>query len=138
MVQPNQLKDASIKAVRRTTGTIEQTLREIPDSVVSTARIIISAEERLRQRLRSILRVTLATLFLGLSSLISLGATATMAFAKKVSPESTREKRTKGHPKTRYHLRHSGKRIGDHGMTALRPNAEGLKKHHHLSGVASW
>src|SRR4051794_18476662 len=106
MVHPNQLKDASkaaaqavyrttcqaplqatLKVAQKTGETIEQTLRDIPDSVVRSAHIIVSAEERLRQRLRSILRVTVATLFLGISGLISLGANVTMAFAKKVSPE---------------------------------------------------
>ncbi|HWF43594.1 MAG TPA: septal ring lytic transglycosylase RlpA family protein [Candidatus Kapabacteria bacterium] len=83
-------------------SSIEQTLREIPDGVLrepalfkrepihlalSTARIIITAEERVRTRLHSALRVALATVFLGISGLISLGANVTTAFAKKVSPE---------------------------------------------------
>jgi rare lipoprotein A len=131
------------KAVIRTTDSIEQTLRDIPDAVASTARIIISAEERLRQRVRSTIRVTLATLFLGISGLISLGANVSMAFAKKVSPESTRDKRTKGHSKTRYHLRNSGMLISEYGMTADESSGSLLKslhtaKRHTLHGVASW
>ena len=107
MVQPNQIKDVSMKAVRRTGSALEQTFREIPDAAKTTARLLISAEERLQQRLRSFLRVALATMFLGISGLISLGANVTMAFAKKVSPETTRDKRTK-HSKGRYQLRHAG------------------------------
>jgi rare lipoprotein A (peptidoglycan hydrolase) len=52
----------------------------------STVRVIITAEERVRQRIRSVLRVGLATVFLGISGLISLGANVTTAFAKKVTP----------------------------------------------------
>jgi rare lipoprotein A (peptidoglycan hydrolase) len=145
MVQPKQLKDVSKKAVRLTQVTIEQTIREIPqrslDSVVSTARIIISAEERLRQRLRSVLRVTVATLFLGISGLISLGANVTMAFAKKVSPETTREKRTRGNLKAKYHLRTSGKslEIATRGKHGLKASFHGTSlKATHMKGVASW
>src|ERR1039457_2135163 len=52
---------------------------------LSTARIIIGAEELLRQRFRSVLRVVVATVFFAISGLISMGANVTTAFAKKVS-----------------------------------------------------
>ena len=148
MVQPNQLEGTSLKADRlslpRFKGhrtTIEQTIREIPDGaatvgrVVSTARIIISAEEKLRGRLRSGIRVAVATTFLGISGLISLGANVTMAFAKKVSPETTRVKRTKNHLKVKFY-RHSGRlydRVKSH-HTSLTLGHEA----NHLHGIASW
>jgi rare lipoprotein A len=122
MLQPNQIKDLSRGAVRRTQSAIEHTWRDFPDAAVSTARVIISAEEKLRQRLRSVLRVALATLFLGISGLISLGANVTMAFAKKVSPEAARDKRDKN-PKAKFYLRHSDEKLS-------------IRKKAH--GVASW
>jgi rare lipoprotein A len=144
MVQPNQLPETDLRTSSRPKGrrgVIEQTLHEIPDAVVSTARIIISAEEKLRGRLRSVLRVVVATLFLGISSLISLGANVTMAFAKKVSPETTRVKRVKSHLKGKFY-HHSGRLCASSAMRNR------VKSHHtlstakhgadHLYGIASW
>ena len=131
MVQPNQLMDVSLKAAQRTVRRTQETLKDIPNAqlvrdVVSTAHVIITAEERLRQRVRAALRVAVATIFLGISGLISLGATATMAFAKKVSPESSQShkvKRAKSHHKTFYlHHRPSEKHLSGNQMR----------------GVASW
>ena len=110
----------SLKAVRSAGNAFEQTLRDLPGSAVSTAKIIISAEEKLRQRLRSGLRVVVATLFLGISSLISLGANVTVAFAKKVSPETTRVKKEKHLKASHYHRRSVD------------------KMHQSNRGVASW
>lgn len=132
MVQPNQLVDVSLKAAQRTVRRTQETLRDIPNAqlvrdVVSTAQVIISAEERLRQRVRSALRVAVATLFFGISSLISLGANVTMAFAKKVSPE-TRSSQT-----------HKAKRAKAHySALHLRSWANGNSAEHALRGVASW
>ena len=150
MVQPNQPRiisatdcaqplKASRKVVRRTQETLGQTIRDIPDSMVSTARIIISAEEKLRGRLRSILRVALATIFFGISSLISLGANVTLAFAKKVSPETTRLKRTKNHLKVKSY-RHSGKlhyRMNSHQSAGLQGMASWYGKQFHNQVTAS-
>jgi rare lipoprotein A len=121
MVHPNQLVDVSLKAAQRTVRRTQETLRDIPNAqfvrsaplvrqVVSTAHVIITAEERLRQRVRAALRVAVATLFLGISGLISLGANVTMAFAKKVSPDTRssqthKVKRSRAHHKTVY-LKH--------------------------------
>ena len=89
--------------------TIERHVKDLPDAAVvtaavSTARALITAEERLRQRVASSLRVAVATLFLMVSGLISLGANAVAAattVAKKVSPQSKervhRAKKTKSH-----------------------------------------
>ncbi len=106
MVQTTNLMNASRQTLRKT----QETLWDIP-------RVVISAEERLRQRVRSALRVTIATLFIGISGLISLGANVTMAIAKKVSPDvsskrsSENIKRAKEHHRKgashRFHLRHS-------------------------------
>jgi rare lipoprotein A (peptidoglycan hydrolase) len=117
MVQPNQLVDVSLKAAHRTVRRTQETFRDIPSApvvrhVVSTAHIIISAEERLRQRVRAALRVAVATAFLAISGLISLGANVTMAFAKKVSPVT----RT---------------RVSDHRSVRERCASQ-------LHGVASW
>ena len=128
MIQPNQLRGGtlskgaavSLKAVRHATDAFEQTLRDLPDAAVSTAKIIISAEEKLRQRLRSGLRVAVATLFFGISGLISLGANVTVAIAKKVSPETTRVKKEKHLKASAYH-RHSIDKQGNQNR-----------------GVASW
>ena len=46
MLQPNQLKDLSLTAAR----TLEKHVMELPDAAVVTARALITAEERLRQR----------------------------------------------------------------------------------------
>jgi rare lipoprotein A len=118
MVNANNLKDAladdlssALDAVRRT----GETLRELP-------RVMITAEERLRQRIRAALRVVIATTFLGISGLISFGATVTMALAKKADHSTqTREKRSKGHHRARKHRLYS------------RP--DGAMR---LSGTASW
>lgn len=97
----------ALKGARR----IEKHVKELPDAAVVTARALISAEERLRQRIASSLRVTVATLFLMVSGLISLGANvavaAASAVAKKVSPHSRervhRVKRSKSHFNVRLH-----------------------------------
>ncbi len=116
--------------------------RAIQDAAVSTAKIIISAEERLAQRVRSVLRVTVATIFLGISGLISLGANVTTAFAKKVSSE--RGSRASGHVKTHgkratylkaVHRRHSA------GHHQSKHRHRTLTAHHSSSamrGMASW
>jgi len=121
MVQPNQLKDVSLQAVRKT----QETLREIP-------RVVISAEERLRQRVQAILRVTLATVFFFISGLISLGANVTMAFAKKVSPEqSQRDRKSKTGQRTKLHFKHISKPAD---------KKPALSTHHSTAttGTASW
>ena len=82
---------------------------------VTTAKILISAEERLRMRIRSILRFALATVFFAISGLVSLGANATTAFAKKASSGK----------------RHHGLRMKAHRTT---------HRYHHsaMNGMASW
>src|ERR1035441_3427887 len=75
----------------------------VSNHALSTARIIIGAEELLRQRFRSVLRVVVATVFFAISGLISIGANVTTAFAKKVSShrglhgQTTRLKRSVKH-----------------------------------------
>lgn len=121
MVQPTQLKDVSIQAVRKT----QETLRDIP-------RVVISAEEKVRQRVQAILRVTLATLFFLISGLISLGANVTIALAKKVTPEqSHRARRSKALNRHKMRFSHIGKLIEKHAIASA---------HHHsgTTGTASW
>jgi rare lipoprotein A (peptidoglycan hydrolase) len=131
--------DNVLLSLRR--SSLEQTLREIPDGVLresapfkreplhlalNTARIIISAEEKVRTRLHSALRVALATVFFGISGLISLGANVTTAFAKKVSPEKNASQAA--------HLK--GASMPEHSNTTRigRPSAppKGVKHHHGL------
>ncbi len=84
---------------------------------ISTAKIIITAEERLRQRIRAVLRFALATVFFAISGLVSLGANATTAFAKKVN---------------------SGRR--HHGLR-VKVRSPRLRYHHSdskMTGMASW
>jgi rare lipoprotein A len=107
------------------------------DHAASTVRIIISAEERLRQRIRSVLRVAVAMIFFGISGIISLGATVTTAFAKKVNPDrgnthnGLRLRRAGTNVKAAYH-RHSVKHHHrTHAMAAIRGGSS-------MRGVASW
>jgi rare lipoprotein A len=92
------------------------------DHAVSTVRIIISAEERLRQRVRSVARVALATIFFGISGLISLGANVTTAFAKKT-----------GHSRENHDTNHRLKRVGMHVKTASHRHST---KHHRMNSLA--
>src|SRR5437660_12008878 len=82
--------------------------RAITNAAADTARIIISAEEKLRQRVRSILRVAVATIFFGISGLISLGANATAAFAKKVSPDRGKS------PTSHLNVKRTAKHVSKH------------------------
>ena len=91
---------------------------------VSTVRIIITAEERLRQRIRAVTRVALATVFFGISGLISLGANVTTAFAKKTG--HSRENHHTGHRLKRHSAKHN------RSMAALHKGSSQMR------GVASW
>lgn len=136
LLQPNQLMGMPVAAARK----IEQHVKDFPEAAVTTARALISAEERLRQRIGSALRVTLATLFFLVSGLISLGANAAAAaasaLAKKVSPQSQlqekshRAKRTNSHLRVKLHVRHSDKAL-------LHSKVSHLQQHHE-HGIASW
>jgi len=99
---------------------------------MSTARIIIGAEELLRQRVRSGLRVAVATVFFAISGLISLGANVTIAFAKKVSPNRSSQDQTmsvkravKYYSASVHHRHHAA-----HQKSHLANNS--------MHGVASW
>ncbi|HET6399972.1 MAG TPA: septal ring lytic transglycosylase RlpA family protein [Candidatus Kapabacteria bacterium] len=91
----------------------------VTDHAVSTAKIIISAEERLRQRLRTILRFAVATVFFGISGIITLGANVTTAFAKKAGS-------SRGH---------HGLRVRAHSRAKIRYHHAGSSA---MRGVASW
>ncbi len=106
------------------------------DHAVSTVRIIISAEERLRQRIRSVLRVGVAMIFFGISGIISLGATVTTAFAKKVNPDrgsthnGLRQRRAGTNVKAAYHRKRHHRTHSR--LAALRNGSSSMR------GVASW
>lgn len=92
MKTPTYLKEVSAEALaqaateaRRFT---QETLREIP-------RIVISAEERLRQKVNSALRLIVAALFFLIGNVVSLGINVSIALAKKSGTEQLREKRSK-------------------------------------------
>jgi rare lipoprotein A (peptidoglycan hydrolase) len=85
---------ATTKAVRFT----QETLRDIP-------RIVISAEERLRQKVNSTLRLIVAALFFLIGNVVSLGINVSIALAKKTGTEQTREKRSKGQQKAKLKLK---------------------------------
>ncbi|MDP4198961.1 MAG: septal ring lytic transglycosylase RlpA family protein [Bacteroidota bacterium] len=140
LIQPNQLMGMPVatSVVAGAARKIEQHVKELPEAAVTTARALISAEERLRQRIGSALRVTLATLFFLVSGLISLGANAAVAaasaLAKKVSPQSEvhershRAKRTKSHLRTKLHGR----------SLVLRHSELHSEMSYHQRGIASW
>jgi rare lipoprotein A len=95
------------KAIHDAAVIVTEAATIVTDHAVSTAKIIISAEERLRQRVRSVLRVALATVFFAISGLISLGANVTTAFAKKAGPSRGHHGlRVKAHTKARFRYRH--------------------------------
>jgi rare lipoprotein A (peptidoglycan hydrolase) len=102
MKSPTYLKEVSAQAVRLT----QETLREIPQIVVST-------EERVRQKVRSTLRLIVAALFFLIGNVVTLGINVSLALAKKTGTEQTREKRGKGQQKVKLKLKeslHAGKK----------------------------
>jgi rare lipoprotein A len=136
---PSQkMMDAASRVTDHALRMTDHALR-MGDHAVSTVRVIISAEERLRQRIRLVLRVAVATIFFGISGLISLGATVTTAFAKKVNPDrgsthtGLRIRRAIGNVNAVYH-RHSVKH--HHRFSgAIATKESGASP---MRGVASW
>jgi rare lipoprotein A (peptidoglycan hydrolase) len=90
---------------------VKEALREFPQEV-------ITAEEMVRHRIQTFLRVALATIFIWLGSLISIGATA---IAKTVSKDQPTKSKTA--PRHRHHYK-SFKHSND-------PNQS-------MTGTASW
>ena len=87
--------------------------------------------------------MAVATIFFGISGLISLGANATAAFAKKVSPDRARHslqlKRTAKHVPV--HSKHRHKSMIDHAASlhkTLHHVASSIKSGRIMHGVASW
>jgi rare lipoprotein A len=103
-ITKGKLTTHSAKAIQEAAGIVTDRALRIGDHAVSTARIIISAEERLRQRVRTILRFAVATVFFAISGLITLGANVTTAFAKKAgSGRGLHGLRFKAHTKAKLH-----------------------------------
>lgn len=94
MKSPAYLREVSAGAARLA----QETLRDIP-------RIVISAEERLRQKVRSALRLIVAATFFLLSNVVAIGINVSMALAKKAGTEQSREKRAKGQLKTKFRFK---------------------------------
>lgn len=119
MKSPTYLKEVSAQAVRLT----QETLREIP-------RIVISTEERLRQKVRSTLRLIVAALFFLIGNVVSLGINVSLALAKKTGTEQTREKRSKGQQKAKLKLKGQSLDLGK------RSSSQKLARKQ--TGKASW
>ena len=102
MKTPTYLKEVSAEAVANTVAGArrftQETLRELP-------RVVISAEERLRQKVNSTLRLIVAALFFLIGNVVSLGINVSLALAKKGKTEQTREKRSKGQQKSKLKLK---------------------------------
>jgi rare lipoprotein A (peptidoglycan hydrolase) len=100
---------------------IRQLSKEVAEAsaqvVLDLPRTIISEEEVFRRRIQAFVRVALATSFLWLTAIISLGATVTTAVAKTVGKDKSVKER-------RIHLRRSHKL----------PEKKSLV----LEGTASW
>ena len=107
MIQPHNLITISKEAVKRSGDALKEFPREV-----------ISAEEILRHRVQTILRLALATIFFWLTSLISIGATAFAQVAAKNQPA-----KTKATARHRHHYK-SLKRSADPNMSMI--------------GTASW
>jgi len=125
---------------------IEAHSKAIQSAAISTAKVVITAEEKLRQRVRSVLRVAVATIFFGISGLISLGANATVAFAKKVSSDRNKSKHSLHIKRTAKHLmsathRHSAKhkhQIASNHRKTMHQIASSIKSGKISHGIASW
>jgi len=125
--------ESAKRGVSQSARKIEQHVKELPDAAVvtamQTARALISAEERLRQRVIASLRVAVATLFLIVSGLISLGANAVAAAssaAKKISPQ----------PKERVHKAKRATKSPLHFRLHPTHRVTSVQSHQH--GIASW
>jgi rare lipoprotein A len=101
MKSPTYLKEVSNEVLAQANSVArftQETLRDIP-------KIVISAEERLRQKVNSTLRLIVAALFFLIGNVVSLGINVSIALAKKNGTEQTREKRNKGQQKTKLKLK---------------------------------
>ncbi|HET6512075.1 MAG TPA: septal ring lytic transglycosylase RlpA family protein [Candidatus Kapabacteria bacterium] len=130
MKTPTYLKEVSAEAVANTVaGAVrltQETLRELP-------RVVISAEERLRQKVNSALRLIVAALFFLIGNVVSLGINVSLALAKKGGTEQTREKRSKGQQKSKLKLK-ALSHLHDRKPVAKASRA----KVHKQVGKASW
>jgi len=139
IASPRAIQDAAARMSEHALSMSEHALISVTVHAMSTARIIISAEELLQQRVRSAMRVAVATVFFAISGLISLGANVTTVFAKKVSPnrgshgETLRVKKSAKQGAARVHYRHRGK------LSASRRYGLNSKAGRNAThGMASW
>ncbi|HYM21063.1 MAG TPA: septal ring lytic transglycosylase RlpA family protein [Candidatus Kapabacteria bacterium] len=96
--------------------------------VLEFPRAVITAEEKLRRRVQAFVRVALATSFLWLTAIISLGATVTDAVAKTVGKDKNQKER-------RIHLRTN--RLSDKNAASMKGTASWYGKHFHKRLTAS-
>jgi rare lipoprotein A len=103
-------RNTTIQQISKVAETSVEVILDLP-------RTVISAEEKLRRRLQALLRVALATSFIWLSGILSIGVQATAAIGKTATKEKTpRERRIRQHYK------------------GLRQDAPAAK----MEGTASW
>ncbi|HEY3874077.1 MAG TPA: septal ring lytic transglycosylase RlpA family protein [Candidatus Kapabacteria bacterium] len=105
---------------------------QVTETAAKTAKILLSAEEKLERRVRRFVRFTIAAMFFAVSTLIALGANVTTAFAKKMNDE-----KGKNHPGLRF------KRVRErvHGSKRHHPIhrfAKVMKGASQMRGIASW
>jgi len=123
MTNNPQLKQLSSESAKLVT----ETFRELQ-------RVAITSEERIRQRIRSSVRIVVASALFCISGLVTLGINVTTALASKASHTSvSKVKRSKAHHRThhRWHAISSAARVVHHGTLTLN-NGQ------HLTGLASW
>lgn len=81
----------TVTDIRRISKEVVDTSTQV---VMALPKAVITAEERLRRRVQATLRVALATTFLWLTAIVSIGATAAQAVAKTVGKDKApRERR---------------------------------------------
>ncbi len=95
------IRQISVEAVESSV----EAIREFP-------RAVISAEEKLRRRLQAVLRVALATSFIWLSGLFSIGIQVTSAVAKSISKDAPANER-RVHKSTRHKQHYKFNKNGD-------------------------
>jgi rare lipoprotein A len=141
---PQRIASAEITAA--CSKAIQDVATRVSGHAFSTARIIIGAEELLRQRARSVLRVAIATVFFAISGLISMGANVTTAFAKKVSlsrgshGQTIRLKRADRSHSTSLRYRHRARppHLLSHARKSKLARNSMLRPADGLRGQASW
>jgi rare lipoprotein A (peptidoglycan hydrolase) len=105
MKSPTYLKEVTDEVLAQASAKANHVARFTQETLRDIPQIVISAEERLRQKVNSTLRLIVAALFFLIGNVVSLGINVSIALAKKNGTEQTREKRNKGQQKTKLKLK---------------------------------